>query len=55
MKKTYITPSLFCVKICTNAIIAGSLDGMEIKTEETPIERGSVWTRQNNTIWDDEW
>lgn len=55
MKKSYITPSIYCIKISTNAIIAGSLDALEIQSTETPVDRGAVWTKENNSVWDEEW
>ena len=57
MKRKYIAPSLCCVKISTNAIIAGSLDDIGInRGSSTEVnDANQVWTKENNSVWDEEW
>ena len=58
MKKTYITPSLFCVKMNTrSAILQNSIRFFEDEIEEEDAgfvrEQTSVISGRN--VWDDEW
>ena len=51
MKKIYIAPQVSAVKVTVKAIIAGSLDGIDVNTSGTSVDMGDAWGRQHND-WD---
>ena len=61
MKKTYICPNMLAVKLnTTSSILSASnfgSDSATITTNETTeiSDAGSVWTKENKNVWDEEW
>lgn len=58
MKKKYICPNVLVVRLNTThsiLTVSGGLEGTMSINEETISEPSSVWTKENNSVWDDEW
>ena len=59
MKKTYISPSMLAVKLNTRQCIltvSGGMSGtLNIDDENTITSSSSVWTKESNSVWDEEW
>ena len=57
MKRQYITPSLFCVKLDTRrAFLEGSMHiSNEVITNEDDAGFVKEYTPSDNSVWDNEW
>ncbi|MBR4645026.1 MAG: hypothetical protein IKO73_07735 [Bacteroidaceae bacterium] len=56
MKKTYITPSLFCVKLDSrSAVLQMSVNSKEIAEEDAGFVREQTSVISGRNAWDEEW
>ena len=59
MKKQYICPDVCVIKLLTSKSLLLTLSGGESGTmsiNESEITNTSgVWTKENNSVWDEEW
>ena len=58
MKKIYICPNVVVVKINTthSILTLSGGDSGTMSINETEITNTSgVWTKENNSVWDEEW
>lgn len=63
MKRQYITPSLFVVKLdMRSALMQISIDNSKVISSDrsedvgfTKEQTDAGWNTNNNSIWDDEW
>ncbi len=55
MKKTYINPELFCVRIGVSSIVAESTPIDPTKTIEDNNDIGVKSNTPSYNVWDDDW
>ena len=59
MKTTYIQPEMTVVRLQHHSIICtspGSYDGESVSIQSSSItDEGSVWTKESDGVWDEEW
>lgn len=54
MKKIYLKPETVTMKIATSMILSGSNPDATYDPDATPVNPGSVESRQGRGFWDDE-
>ncbi|MBR1901611.1 MAG: hypothetical protein IJ826_01345 [Bacteroidaceae bacterium] len=58
MKKKYICPNVLVVKLNTThsiLTVSGFDNGTMTIDNTTENSVNTVWTRENNSVWDEEW
>lgn len=57
MKKIYVSPTMLAVKLNTRqSILTVSNGSLSIdNTDDVIMSSSDVWTKESNSVWDDEW